>query len=165
MSVAPQGLKGLSKYFGTVRHSVESGQEAASAAVGVIIDTLANGSAALVGEEEGLSVIGSELHVTGTLMCWADITVDGTLVGDIRAKGHVTIGQSGVVLGNIYAEEVTVYGRAEGTLNAREVRLCRSCHVKGEVLHARLEVEHGAFFEGDCGHSDDPAGELVLTEQ
>ena len=168
MSVAPQGLKGLSKYFGTVRHSVESGQEAATAAVGavgVIIDTLAAGPAALATQERGHSVIESELHVTGTLMCSCDMTVDGTLIGDIRAKGHVTIGESGVVLGNIYAEEVTVHGRAEGTLNARKVLLCRSCHVKGEVVHARLEVEDGAFFEGDCGHSDDPGGDLLPADQ
>ena len=165
MSVGTQGLRGLGKYFGTVRHSVENGQEAATAAVGVIIDTLANGPAALVRQGAGPSTIGPELHITGTLMCSADMTVDGTLVGDIRAKGHVTIGQGGVVLGNIYAEEVTVHGRAEGTLYARKVRLCRSSRVKGEVVHARLEVEHGAFFEGDCDHADDPAGESAMTAQ
>jgi len=165
MNATAQGTKGLSKYLGTVRQSVETGQEAASAAVGVIIETIANGPAALVRPEAGDSVIGSELHVTGTLMCSGDITIDGTLAGDIRAKRHVTVGEEGVVLGNIYAEEVTVHGRVEGSLNARKVRLCRSCHMKGEVVHARIEIESGAFFEGDCGHSDDPAGELTATQQ
>jgi|ERR1051326_2329102 cytoskeletal protein CcmA (bactofilin family) len=166
MAAAAQGLKSLSRYFGTVRHTVETGQEAATAAVDVIIDTIADSpAAALVRQDAGTSVIGSELQVVGTLMCCADMTIDGTMLGDIRGKGHVTIGKTGVVLGNIYAEEVTVYGRVDGTLNAREVRLCHSCRVKGEVVHARLKVEHGAFFEGDCDHSDDPAGESALMAQ
>src|SRR5215831_10296957 len=151
MSAAPQGLRLWSKYFGLVRQNDDNDLETTPTTVGVIIDTLANGTASLMGHGAGGSIIGPDMHVGGTLMCFGDVTINGALVGDIRAKGHVTIGESGVVLGNIYAEEVTVRGRMEGALNAERVRLCRSCHVKGEVVHGRLEVEHGAFFEGDCG--------------
>ena len=161
MTAAPQGLKGLGKYFGAVGEGPETDHEAAA---GGIVDKIAN-APALLRKNAGDSVIGSELHVRGTLMCTGDMTINGTINGDIRGKGHVTIGESGVVLGNIYAEEISVHGIVEGTLNARKVRLCRSCHVKGDVVHARLEVEDGAFFEGDCGHSDNPAGDLSLTEQ
>jgi len=62
------------------------------------------------------------------------------------------------------AYEVVVRGRVEGSINARKVHLCRSCHVKGEVVHARLEVENGAYFEGDCGPSDDPLAEGSLAQ-
>ena len=165
MSAAPQGLKGWNKYFRTGGQSGNPNDESTPTAVGVIIDTVTNSTAALMRHSGGDSIIGPELHVSGTLMCFADVTIQGTLIGDIRAKAHVTIGESGVVLGNIYAEEVTVRGRMEGTLNAQKVRLCRSCHVKGEVVHGRLEVEHGAFFEGDCGHSENPAGEWPVTSQ
>jgi cytoskeletal protein CcmA (bactofilin family) len=164
MGVGPQGIKGLGKYFSPVRESVESGQEAASTAVGVIIDTIANGPAALIGGDTASSVIGSELHVKGTLMCTGNMTIEGTVAGDIRGKAHVTIGESGVVAGNIYAEEVIVRGEVEGSIIARKVRLCRSCHVKGEVVHARLEVENGAFFEGDCDPSDDPLAQSPLEQ-
>jgi len=165
MSTAPQGLRSWNKYFRTGGRSRDASEESTPKTVGVIIDTVTSSTAALRRNGKGASIIGAELHVSGTLMCFADVTIQGTLVGDIHAKAHVTIGQRGVVLGNIYAEEVTVRGRMEGTLNAQRVRLCRSCHVKGEVVHGRLEVEHGAFFEGDCGHSDNPAGEWPLTSQ
>jgi cytoskeletal protein CcmA (bactofilin family) len=148
MGAAPQGMKSLSKYFEAVRESVSTGQEAAGTAVGVIVDTLANGPAALVRQDAPDSVIGCDLHINGTLSCSGDIGIDGTLVGEIRANGHVTVGKNGVVLGNIHAQEITVHGRVEGSLNARNVRLCRSCHVKGEVVHARVDIEDGAFFEG-----------------
>jgi len=163
MSAAPPAAKGLGKYFGTVRE--ETAQSAATSAVGAIIETIANGPAALIRQDAGASVIGSELHIRGTLMCTGKMKIDGTLVGDIRGKGNITIGESGVVLGNIYAEEVTVHGRVEGTLNARKVRLCRPCRVKGEVVHARLEVEDGAFLEGDCDPCDDPLANASPAQQ
>ena len=159
MSTDPQGTKSLSKYFGTVRQSVEAGQEAATAAVEAIIETIANGPAVLA-RHAGESIISHEMHVSGSLLCSGNLTIDGTLIGDIRARGHVRVGGQGVVLGNIHAEEITVQGRTEGRLTARNVRLCRSSYVKGEVLHADIEIENGAHFEGDCGQADKPKREL-----
>ena len=156
MGVGPEGLKGLGKYFAPARQSGDTPPETPSSTVGVIIDTIANGPAALLRGDTASSVIGSELHIMGTLMCTGDMRVEGTVSGDIRGRAHVTVGDHGVVVGNIYAEEVIVRGRVEGSLIARKVHLCRSCHVKGEVVHARLEVESGAFFEGDCDPNDDP---------
>jgi cytoskeletal protein CcmA (bactofilin family) len=156
MGVGPEGLKGLGRYFAPARQSVDTPEETPPSTVGVIIETIANGPAALLRGDTASSVIGSELHVTGTLMCTGDMRIEGTVSGDIRGRAHVTIGASGVVLGNIYAEEVVVRGRVEGSLFARKVHLCRSCHVKGEVVHARLEIESGAFFEGGCDPNDDP---------
>jgi cytoskeletal protein CcmA (bactofilin family) len=144
MAATTQGLKSLSRYFGAVRQNVETGE---SAAVDAIIDTLASGPVALVRRDT--SVIGSELQLTGTLMCCGDMTIEGTMVGDIRGKGHVTVGKTGVVLGNIYADEITVHGRVEGALHARKIRLCHSSRVKGEVVRGHLEVEHGAVFEDE----------------
>lgn len=152
-------MKGLSKYFGTVRQSVEAGQDAAAVVVEAIIETIANGPAALV-RQAGDSVINHEMYVTGALLCSGNLTIDGTLVGDVRATGHVWVGGHGVVLGNIQAGEITVQGRTEGSLTARNVRLCRSSYVKGEVRHANIEIENGARFEGDCGQSDNPEREL-----
>jgi len=159
MSTDPQGMKGLSKYFGTVRQSVEAGQEVAAVAVEAIIETIANGPVALVRQARE-SVISHEMHLSGTLLCAGNLTIDGTLVGDVRARGHVRVGGHGVVLGNIHAEEITVQGRTEGRLTARNVLLCRSSWVKGEVRHAQIEIENGAHFEGDCGRADNPEREL-----
>jgi hypothetical protein len=36
------------------------------------------------------------------------------------------------------------------------VQLSSTCHVEGDILHEALAVETGAFFEGNCRHSDDP---------
>ncbi|HXJ00101.1 MAG TPA: polymer-forming cytoskeletal protein [Micropepsaceae bacterium] len=103
------------------------------------------------------SIIGPELEVIGTLVSAGDLSVDGNIKGDIRAKGHVTVNQGGKVIGNLYADQVTARGVIEGGVFAKTVHLGSTCHVKGDLLHARLAIEEGAFFDGNCRHSENPA--------
>jgi cytoskeletal protein CcmA (bactofilin family) len=100
-------------------------------------------------------VISSELIVKGTLISAGDVQVEGKIDGDIRAAGLV-IGEKAIVVGDVYAEEAVVRGRVEGSIRARKVQLCATCHVEGNVLHEALSVETGAFFEGNCRHTDNP---------
>jgi cytoskeletal protein CcmA (bactofilin family) len=103
------------------------------------------------------SIIGPELNVIGTLVSDGDLAVDGSVDGDIRAKGHVVINQGGKILGNVYAEEATVKGSIEGGIFAKNVRLGATCRLKGDILHAQLAIEEGAFLDGNCRHAENPA--------
>ncbi|HEX3486993.1 MAG TPA: polymer-forming cytoskeletal protein [Micropepsaceae bacterium] len=101
------------------------------------------------------SIISAELIVRGTLISQGDVQVDGRVDGDIRAAGLV-IGEKANITGDVYADEATVRGRVEGSIRARKVQLCATCHVEGNILHEALSMESGAFFEGNCRHSDNP---------
>ena len=101
------------------------------------------------------SVISAELIVKGTLISAGDVQVEGKIDGDIRAAGLV-VGEKAIVVGDIYAEEAVVRGRVEGSIRARRVQLCATCHVEGNILHEAFAVESGAFFEGNCRHTDNP---------
>jgi cytoskeletal protein CcmA (bactofilin family) len=101
------------------------------------------------------SIISTELIVRGTLISAGDVQIDGKVDGDIRAAGLV-VGEKADIVGDIYAEEATVRGRVEGSIRARKVQLCATCHVEGNILHEALSVESGAFFEGNCRHSNNP---------
>ena len=101
------------------------------------------------------SIISAELIVRGTLISTGDVQVDGKVDGDIRAA-NLVVGDKAVIMGDIYADEATVRGRVEGSIRARKVQLCATCHVEGNILHEALSVESGAFFEGNCHHSDNP---------
>jgi len=112
------------------------------------------------------SIISSELVVRGTLISAGDVQIEGKVDGDIRASSLV-VGDKAVIVGDLYAEECIVRGRVEGSIRARKVQLCATCHVEGNILHEALSVESGAFFEGNCRHSDNPladAPEAVLLE-
>jgi cytoskeletal protein CcmA (bactofilin family) len=81
--------------------------------------------------------------------------VDGRVEGDVHSAGLV-IGEKAVIQGEVLADEVTVRGRVEGSIRARKILLCSTCHVEGNILHEAFAVEAGAFFEGNCRHSDSP---------
>lgn len=109
------------------------------------------------------SIISSDLTVTGTLISTGDIQIDGRVEGDVRSVGLV-IGDKAEIHGEILAEDVTVRGKVVGRIRARKVLLAATSHVEGDILHEAFAVESGAFFEGNCRHSDNPLGDAVKVE-
>lgn len=101
------------------------------------------------------SIISNDLVVHGNLTATGDIQVDGTVEGDIRSQS-LTIGEKASITGEIVADDIVIRGRVIGTIRGRRVQLASTCHVEGDILHEALAVETGAFFEGNCRHSDDP---------
>src|SRR5437016_5580207 len=104
------------------------------------------------------SIISGDLMIKGTLLSHRDVQIDGKVEGDIRSNALV-IGEKAIILGDVFAEEAIVRGRVEGSIRARKVQLCATCHVEGNILHEALSVESGAFFEGNCRHTDNPLAE------
>ncbi len=84
--------------------------------------------------------------------------IDGIVEGDVRSVGLV-IGEKAEIHGEIWAEDVTVRGKVIGRIRARKVLLSATSHVEGDILHEAFAVEAGAFFEGNCRHSDNPLGD------
>src|SRR3954468_24550584 len=101
------------------------------------------------------SILSADAVITGTITCAGDMQIDGRVEGDVRSVSLV-IGEKAKIRGKIFAEEVTVRGRVVGRIRARKVQLAATSHVEGDILHEAFAVESGAFFEGNCRHSDDP---------
>ena len=110
------------------------------------------------------SIISADLTVTGTLNSTGDLQIDGIVEGDVRSLGLV-IGERAEIHGEILAEEVTVRGKVVGRIRARKVQLSATSHVEGDILHEAFTVEAGAFFEGNCRHSDNPLDEEARKPQ
>ena len=55
-------------------------------------------------------------------------------------------------------------GKVIGRIRARKVLLAATSHVEGDILHEAFAVEAGAFFEGNCRHSDNPLGDDVKKQ-
>ena len=104
------------------------------------------------------SIISGDLVVKGTLVSAGDLQVDGRVEGDIRA-GALVVGEKASIEGDILAEEATVRGHVQGSIRARKIQLCSTGRVQGNILHEALSMEAGAYFEGNCRHSDNPLAE------
>jgi len=102
------------------------------------------------------SIIANGVKITGTIDAdGAELQVDGEIEGNVRG-GSLTVGDTGMVKGDIVSESVTVHGRIEGSVRARKVQLARNAHVLGDIVHQSLSVEMGAVFEGQCRYLQDP---------
>ena len=110
------------------------------------------------GRSSAPSIISGDLVVNGTLSSSGDMQIDGRVEGDVHSTGLV-IGEKAFIHGEVMAEDVTVRGRVQGSIRAKKVLLCSTCHVEGNILHEAFAVEAGAFFEGNCRHSDNPLAE------
>lgn len=105
------------------------------------------------------TIISADMVINGTLASGGDVQIDGQVEGDVRCIGLV-IGDKAEVQGEIYAEDVTIRGKVVGRIRARKVTLAATSHVEGDILHEAFSVEAGAFFEGNCRHSDNPLGDI-----
>lgn len=105
------------------------------------------------------SIISADMTVNGSLTAGGDIQVDGIVDGDITTHA-LTVGETATVRGEVVCEEAVVRGRVIGSLRANKILLCSTAHVEGDILHNALAVEAGAFFEGNCRHSEDPLNEV-----
>ena len=102
------------------------------------------------------SIIANGVKIKGAIEAEdAELQVDGEIEGNVRG-GSVTIGDTGLVKGDVVSESILVNGRVEGSIRARKVQLAKNAHVLGDITHQSLAVEMGAVFEGQCRYLQDP---------
>ena len=65
-------------------------------------------------------------------------------------------GESSEIEGNVVAEDVVIRGRVIGSIRGVRVILQSTCHVEGDLVHASLAMEQGAYFEGKSCRSENP---------
>lgn len=107
---------------------------------------------------KALSILSSDLTVTGSIVSEGEVQLDGKVNGDVRASS-LTIGEEATVDGEVISENVVIRGKVKGSVRARQVQLASTARVEGDVIHASLAIESGAYFDGHCKRSTDPLSE------
>ncbi|HWA68752.1 MAG TPA: polymer-forming cytoskeletal protein [Rhizomicrobium sp.] len=105
------------------------------------------------------SVIRGDMAVKGELQSAGGIRIEGRIDGWVRCAALV-VGESGVILGGIEAETVTVHGRVEGSIRARTLVLAATARVAGDIAHRTLVVRTGALIHARLRHAADPLAEV-----
>ncbi len=101
------------------------------------------------------SLFSEDMKVKGSIVSEGEIQIDGKIEGDVRASA-LTVGDNGVIEGEVIAETVVVRGTVKGSVRGRKVQLASSAKVQGDITHSSLSIEANAVFEGQVKHSDDP---------
>ena len=107
------------------------------------------------GESEDLTIISHGVKLEGKISCDGSIRVDGTIQGDVSSQGNVTVGEQGVVNGQVNGQMIIIGGKVTGMINAKDkLTLESKADLKGDVFTKILVVEAGARFEGKSNMGD-----------
>lgn len=87
----------------------------------------------------------------GTITTKSDLRIDGTVTGHINCGGKLIIGGNGKVEGEVTCQNAVIEGHFKGELKVHEVLDVReTANVQGEIKTAKLLVQNGATFNGNC---------------
>lgn len=101
------------------------------------------------------SIISADMLIKGSVLTDGEMQIDGKIEGDVTAAS-LTIGQTGVIQGEVKAQTIVVRGRIIGSIRARKVELESGAHVEGDIVHASLAIQSNAVFQGQVKHAADP---------
>ncbi len=99
------------------------------------------------------SILSTDFAVTGDVVSEGEIQIDGKVTGDIRCT-MLTIGVTGCLTGQVFADYALIRGKVDGRIRAHNVTLARTARVVGDIIHESLMIEPGAFIEGRCERLD-----------
>jgi cytoskeletal protein CcmA (bactofilin family) len=101
------------------------------------------------------TVIGRGAVIEGTVRASGRIQIDGTVEGTLEVAGHVSVGPSGRVVGELVADDLVIGGRVEGKVTAKKhLHVASTGSIKGEVQYGTLQVDRGATMEGNALHGE-----------
>lgn len=98
----------------------------------------------------GTSVIAPGMKVVGDVETSGILKIEGTVQGSIRGARQVLLGRSGLIQGDVQAEEVVLGGRVVGTVTATErVEIQSNSVIEGDVHTRSIVVFEGGLLNGN----------------
>ncbi len=105
-----------------------------------------------------VAIIGQSIQIKGELTGNEDLTIDGSVEGNIELKeNNLTIGSNGNIKADINAKRVTIIGEVQGNVTAVEtVEIRETGKLRGNIVAPRLVIADGAFFKGSVEMERNP---------
>lgn len=98
-----------------------------------------------------LNLIGSGTVITGNIQCSGDIRIDGTVKGHMEVGQKLVVGETGSVLGDISAANVSIIGTVKGNIIAEETTVLHgTSKVNGDIQTRQIIIEQGGILNGYC---------------
>ena len=96
-----------------------------------------------------INFLAVDTKMVGDLRSVGDIRVDGHVVGDIICTGQVVIGEMAIIIGNIRADTLIVYGEIVGGYHVVNFfKVASTGRFHANIRTGLVEIESGALFEG-----------------
>ncbi|MCS6821794.1 MAG: polymer-forming cytoskeletal protein [Microscillaceae bacterium] len=97
------------------------------------------------------TIIGKGTTLDGNIETYGNIRVEGKVIGNIKSKAKVVLGDTAVVQGSLIAQNAELAGEIKGTVEVIELLVLKgTALVQGDIVCNKLVVESGAVFNGGC---------------
>ena len=107
-----------------------------------------------IAEEElnnSSSLITKGTTITGNLVSQGNIRIEGNLIGNVKSKSKIVLGQSSFVDGEILTQKAEIDGEVRGKIKISELlSLKPSAVINGDITTKNINVESGAVINGKC---------------
>ena len=104
------------------------------------------------------TIVGEGGIFEGTIQVKGGTRIDGKFKGNIKVEGTLVVGKSGVIEGEIFAQNAVVGGHIIGKLVvAQKVEFQSGARFRGDLFCKGLIVEDGVIFDGTCTMSESSA--------
>lgn len=98
-----------------------------------------------------LNLIGPGTIIEGKLRSRGNIRIDGKINGELLASEMVSVGSSGEIEGSVSAKNISIGGKVKGSITVQEkLVLENKAMVSGDIRAAKLVIDEGAIFDGNC---------------
>ena len=140
---------------------LQSGAPATDESAVITSGMTVNGDVSTTGNLELMGKVAGNVRANGKLTISGEIVGDSAaaeiyaesarITGEVRSQGSVKIGQSTVIIGNIYANGAVIAGAVKGDIDVHgPVILDTTAIVMGNIKSQSVQINNGAVIEGMC---------------
>lgn len=97
------------------------------------------------------TVVGGNVRLSGVLKDTNDITIHGSVEGEIVSDKNVAVEKNAQIKGPVTAQTIVVAGKINGEVKALEkMEILETGRVTGSIYAKNLIIKSGAQFNGKC---------------
>jgi len=101
------------------------------------------------------AILGPGASFSGLLAFSGEVRLEGTLEGEVVARGKLWIGEHARVKGSVETDELVVAGELEGDVIARRrLELLPTARLEGSLCAPTVVLAEGAYLRGHCRTAD-----------
>jgi cytoskeletal protein CcmA (bactofilin family) len=102
-------------------------------------------------DDEFDTILSPDIDFSGSLSFEKSFLIQGTLSGEIAARGLLLIAETAVVNADIVASRVIIRGKVKGNVRAGErVEITATGKLQGNINTPEILMETGCLFNGQC---------------
>lgn len=97
------------------------------------------------------NTIGKGTVLEGNIETYGNIRIEGRIIGNVKSKSKIALGNSSNIQGNIIAQNADIEGEVKGKIEISELLVLKATAIiNGDIVTGKLVVEPGAVFNGSC---------------